>query len=277
MYKLIACDVDGTLLDSDFAATDIDKEAIKLAQEAGVIFTLCSGRSYKSLTGFAEELGVWPKGNYIIGFNGGAIYDYENKRAVRQQNLDHVAGLRSVELFKRVPRKGQIEIVVYTDAESIMYEKGAEYAPTYQETSKCNWHEAEDIVKATAKAGSLAKIIFLGENHNLQQLESELAGKLGDHTGTLFTAEYMLEVTPHLSTKANGVKWLCEKHGIDISETICIGDNHNDISMIRAAGLGVAVANAVDAAKDAADYITINNNKNGAVAEVISKFILNRH
>jgi len=272
MYKLIACDVDGTLLNSDFTATKTDKDAIARAQEKGIIFSLCSGRSYKSLKGIAHELGIRPKNNHIIGFNGGVIFDFENECVIKQQNLDKDAGVRAVKIFKEASRN--IEIVVYIDGEHILFEKGAQYGLKYQETSKCEWQDTENIIKAVEGLDSLAKIIFLGENHDLIRFDKELIGKLGDDTDTIFTAEYMMEVTPVASTKAGGVKWLCQKHGIDISEVICIGDNHNDVSMIKAAGLGVAVANAVDAAKEVADYVTENDCMNGAVAEVISKFVL---
>jgi Cof subfamily protein (haloacid dehalogenase superfamily) len=272
LYKLIACDVDGTLLDSSFTATNIDKDAIARAQDKGIIFSLCSGRSYKSLKTIAQDLGVRSKGNYIVGFNGGVVYDFENLCILKQDYLDKNAGIRAMEIFKEAARN--IEIVVYVDAEHILYEKGAEYAPTYQETSKCDWQDVEDIIEAVRNLDTLAKVIFLGENSDLKRSDQELADKLGEKTCTLFTAEYMVEVTPTASTKAGGVKWLCQKHGIDISEVICIGDNYNDISMIKAAGLGVAVANAVDAAKEVADYVTKNDCANGAVAEVISKFVL---
>jgi len=272
MYKLIACDVDGTLIDSNFESTKADRDAILRAQEKGIIFSLCSGRSYYSLRAIAEELGVWAKNNYIIGFNGGVIYDFENKCVLKQENLDKQAGIRAVEIFKAVPRN--VEIVIYADAENVLYEKDAEYAPTYQQTSKCKWESTDTLLETVKSLDSIAKIIFLGENSDLEQFNQELAGNLGDETYSVFTAEYMLEITPVASTKANGVKWLCQRFGIDMSEVICIGDNYNDISMITEAGLGVAVANAVDAAKEIADYVTENDCKNGAVAEVISKFIL---
>ena len=272
MYKLIACDVDGTLLNRDFAATKADKDAILKAQEKGTIFSLCSGRSYKSLKTIAKDLGIREKDNYIIGFNGGVVYDFHNACVVRQDNLDKDAGVKAVEIFKKVTR--DIEIVIYTDGEHVLYEKDAEYAPTYQQTSQCAAERTDKIVSAVKNLDIIVKIIFLGENSDLIQFDKELAGKLGEEVYTIFTADYMLEVTPVTSNKANGVKWLCQRYGIDISEVICIGDNYNDISMIKQAGLGVAVANAVCAAKEAADYVTENDCTKGAVAEVINKFVL---
>ena len=272
MYKLIACDVDGTLLDSSFTAKKADIDAISKVQEKGIMFSLCSGRSYKSLKTIAKDLGVRAKGNYIVGFNGGVVYDFYNECVLLQENLDKAAAIKAIEIFKKVPR--DIEIVVYINGEHVLYEKGAEYAPVYQETSKCDWNSTDNIIETAKNLDVMVKIIFLGERRDLVRFEKELAGNLGNEVYTIFSAEYMMEVTPVASTKATGVKWLCEKFGIDISEVICIGDNYNDLSMIKAAGLGVAVANAVDAAKEIADYVTKNDCSNGAVAEVISKFVL---
>jgi len=272
MYKLIACDVDGTLFDGSFVFSKANIEAVAKAQEKGVIFVLCSGRSYVSLKEFAKDLGIKPEENYIVGFNGGIIYDFENSVVVKQENLDKDAGMGIVKVFKEMPRN--IEIVVYENGEHVLYEKGAQYAPIYQKTSRCSWEDTEDIVSATESLDTIAKIIFLGENGDLLALEKDIAGQMGDTTCTFFSASYMLETSPIISNKGNGVKWLCERYGIDISEVICIGDNYNDLSMIKAAGLGVAVANAVDAVKEAADYVTENTCSNGAVAEVINKFVL---
>ncbi|MCL2573901.1 MAG: Cof-type HAD-IIB family hydrolase [Defluviitaleaceae bacterium] len=275
MYKLIACDVDGTLMNLDFKVNSDDRNAIMKAQEKGVIVTLCSGRSYRSLKGFAAELGIPPKGSYLVGFNGGTIYDYENLDVVKQEVLDKDAGLKAVEIFKS--RGRGVEIVVYINGECILHETDAEYAIKYQKTSQCDWQNTDDIVETAKNLEAMIKIIFIGENSDLKELEAELDGQLGETTDTIFTADYMLEVSPAVCTKANGVKWLCQKYGIDMSEVICIGDNHNDISMLSEAGLGVAVANAVDAARAIADYVTINDCTNGAVAEVIDKFILQSH
>ena len=274
MYKLIACDVDGTLLDGSFTAREADRDAIRKAQEKGIIFSLCSGRSYMSLKGIAEDLGISTKNNYIIGFNGGVVYDVENSRVVKQEKLDKNAAMKAIEIFKKAQRTPSVEIVVYADAENVLFEDDAKYAHIYQQTSKANWTSTGNLLEAASGLNNMVKIIFLGENADLVRFNEELTGKLGDDAYTVFTAEYMLEVTPVVSTKASGVQWLCDRHGIDISEVICIGDNYNDISMIKAAGLGVAVANGVDAAKEIADYVTKNDCTNGAVAEVINKFIL---
>jgi len=272
MYKLIACDVDGTLLGSNFKATKADIEAIAEVQERGIIFSLCSGRSYKSLKIIAQDLGIKTKGNYIIGFNGGIIYDMFNSGIVKQDNLEKSIFMQIIQVFKQTQRN--FEMVIYVDGEHVLFESGLKYAHIYQKTSRCNWTETEDILAETGKLDAVAKIIFIGENSALKPFETELSGHLGNEANVFFASDCLLETSPAESTKGNGVKWLCQKHGIDLSQVVAIGDNYNDLSMIKQAGLGVAVANAVPAAKEIADYITENDNTRGAVAEVINKFVL---
>jgi len=274
MYKLIACDMDGTLLDKNFKFSHLDKDAIAKAQEKGVIFALCSGRSYKSLQGFAKELGVSPKGNYIVGFNGGVIYDMENEAIAIKYDMDKDIALQVVKVYENHCDRPNMEIVIYIDGENIIFEESAVYAREYQKTSQVHWHDTKDILSDAQKLDHIAKIIFIGENTTLQSFEKELKKTFGNGINICFSAEYLLEAGSAEHNKGSGIEWLCNQFNIGLDETIAIGDNHNDLPMIEKAGLGVAVANAVQAAKETADYVTEKDCSSGAIAEVISKFVL---
>ena len=274
MYKLIVCDVDGTLLDHSFDFNQADKTAIAMAQEKGVKIALCSGRSHKSLKDFAKSLGINAQNNYIIGFNGGLIYDMQTEKVVLETTLDKQAAIEIVRCYLNTRR--EIEIAIYMDGENLLFEKGSKYLRKYQETSKADVAETTDILAATKNLPSLSKILFIGENHDLKAFEDELYLAGIKNASIFFTAHYLLQAGPETSSKGSGLKWLCDKLGFSTSQTIAIGDNYNDLSMIEAAGLGVAVSNAVSAAKDIANYITQNSCTTGAVAETINKFVLSK-
>ena len=272
MYRLIACDVDGTLLDENFAISQIDKSAIKKAQEKDIKVFLCSGRSYKSLTGIAKELGIDSKGNYIIGFNGAIVYDMQNEKIVNEETLDKDIAVDIVKKYKEHSLK--IEIVVYVDGENVLMEEGAVYSHKYQATSKTEFSIVNDILSATKSLKSISKIIFIGENQDLKVLESSLFAAFGDIAAVFLSAQYLLEVGPKECSKGKALEWICKQLDVSVSETIAIGDNYNDISMIQTAGLGAVVANAVDEAKKIADYVAEKDCASGGVAEIIHKFAL---
>ena len=269
---MIACDMDGTLLDMNFIISKADKEAISKAHAKGVIFTLCSGRSYVSLVKYAKELGVATKGSHVIGFNGGVIYDPHDNIILNEETLDVGIASEVCRFFNNLAL--DVEIVAYINGENVLFEEGAVFAHEYQKTSAVKWRSVKDFPHAVKSQDTIAKIIFIGENTLLKNLEVALQRKFGDRIAVFFTSKHLLEVTSKDCSKANGVKWVCGKLGIDLVDVIAIGDNYNDLSMIAAAGLGVAVANAVPAAKDIANYITTKSCSESAVAEVIEKFVL---
>lgn len=274
MYKLIACDVDGTLLDQGYNFTKVDMDAISKLKETGVGFTLCSGRAYKSLGAFAEKLGISTPENYIVGFNGALVYDPHNSRVVWKEDLDKDAALEIISFYKSAA-PANIDIAIYLDGENCLSEAGSSHAPAYHKASLTNQLETTDILSAAKNLNFIAKVLFIGDNSALRDFEAKLTPIIKPPVGLLFTSKTLLEIVPSDCSKAKGLKWICRKMGIEMSEVIAIGDNYNDISMIKEAGLGVAVANAVGPAKDIANYVTENNCASGAVAEVIHKFILN--
>lgn len=270
-YKLIAIDVDGTLMNEDSLISTQSRTAITKALTTGINIVLCSGRSYASLIHIATDLGIYGKDSFVIAFNGCAIYSlYENKVLHQQLLSTHLA----VDALT-IQENSNIDAlpVVYKNAESVIMKQMSEYMQKYWETSKVAPTFNPNIIQATKALPHTNKIIFIADNQELIKLQNLLQQNISNAT-TIFTADFMLEVIPKNASKAAGLKWLCNNLNIDIANTIAIGDNFNDISMIQAAGLGVAVQNAVTPAKQAASYITKKTCTQGAVAEVIERFAL---
>ncbi|MCL2170956.1 MAG: Cof-type HAD-IIB family hydrolase [Defluviitaleaceae bacterium] len=273
MYKLLACDMDGTLIGRDFILNKLDIDALQAAGKSGIHLVLCSGRSYESLKFFAQEIGMISPGNFLIGFNGCTVYDLGADKVLREEGLGMDAAIAALAAHKDSDIFA--EPVVYKNSQDVLILGDGEWSREYMKTSRVNAIVCKDQISALGEmGGGVSKIIFIGEYKNLQKLAAILEMRLGDSAIVVFSAEYLLEVMTSRTSKGAALGWLCQYLSIDLTQTIAIGDNFNDITMLNSAGLGVAVANAVDDVKKIADYVTTADCQNGAVAEVIGKFIL---
>ena len=273
MYKLLATDVDGTLIGRDFIISQANKSAIAAAQAAGIHIVLCSGRSYESLKFFAKDLGIIAPGNYLIGFNGCTIYDLHTSAVLFEHGL--AAKPAALALEACVASGIKAEPVVYINSQEVMILGDGIWSREYMQTSKVRSICVDNQAAAIRDRGSdIGKIIFIGANEDLQTLNTALKKTLGDSAAVFFSSDYLLEVMTTSTNKGAALTQLCRHLNINTGETIAIGDNHNDISMLQAAGAGIAVNNAVPELKAIADYITLADCDNDAVAETINKFIL---
>lgn len=269
MYKIIACDLDETLLGEDRKVCKRDLEAIKKARELGVKFVPATGRGFRTIKGTLEELELLDeKGEYVISFNGGAITENKGNRMLHFEGIPFAI---ADELYKR-GLAYDVCIHVYTKEVVYVYnyvqsEKG--YLTGRMEVTEIH-RENIDFLKGQ----EIVKVLYMNtDNQYLRWIE----GDLKDITGGLdvsYSSNRYLEFNLKGVNKGNGLLRLAELLGIKREETIAIGDHINDLSMIEAAGLGVGVRNAVEEVKERCDYITEATNNEGGVAEVIEKFVI---
>jgi Cof subfamily protein (haloacid dehalogenase superfamily) len=137
-----------------------------------------------------------------------------------------------------------------------------------------NPDEVEDLLSLYSKP--IIKILFAGSPNRLETTAEHLYHKYNESVNFYFSIPYFVEIVDKRSNKALALKFLSEHFNIDREDIIAIGDNYNDLDMIRYAGLGVAMGNAPDYLKNAANYVTHSNNSDG-VAHVLQKFILNEN
>ncbi len=269
MYKLILCDLDATLLDDNKNIPNINIVNIKKAIDKGCRFVLSSGRSNMSLNNFNKELGLNVKGCYCIGYNGGIIYEVDSLRVLIEHLLEGKFAVKAV----RLCREYNVDLMVYYN-ERLYFEKPSERINLYAKRSKLIPIQVDNLENVCAN--DVSKVIIIGRNCILKDIEGEVYNrKMDSEMTTFFSADDLYEFNPLNIDKGTALDELSNILKIDKSKIIAIGDNMNDISMIRKAGLGVAVRNGTDEIKAAADYITEKTNNEGAVAEVIEKFVLN--
>lgn len=272
MYRIIACDLDETLISTDRTISKQNIDAIKRATEAGVYFVPATGRGYNSVGDTLKQLGLFQKENaYVISYNGGAIT--ENK----DEKILHFEGITFDEadaLYKRGLTYDHICIHIYTPDQVWVrnfYPEEVEYLASRQ---PCTEIFSDDIEFLREK--EIVKAIYMNTDYDyLKRIESEIKD-LTNSLDVSFSSNRYMEFNRKGVSKGMGLHKLADILGVDIKDTIAIGDNYNDLSMIKEAGLGIGVANTVEAMKKDCDYITQSDCNHSAIAEVIDKFIFNK-
>jgi len=264
-YKMLFLDLDNTLLSSDLTISEENLDAIRKASESGVKVVICTGRGIFSVNHIAEQLKIEWNNCYIICLNGGAIYKGYPPVLIKERLFDN----KSAAIIYETAKKYSVDIQIYRD-DKLILESKTERVKMYIEKMNADFMLVESIADYD---GKIAKILLNGPNNVLLKIHRHLSRRLKEFN-IFFSSPNYLEFTAIGTTKGEAMAELSELMGITLSETIAMGDNYNDISMIRTAGLGVAVRNADEAVKSQANYITKSTNDESAVAEVINRYIL---
>lgn len=273
MYKLIACDLDETLLADDKKISAQNLAAIKAAIAGGVYFVPNTGRSYLTVQKNLQQLGLeQKKDQYVISYNGGAIVENFHNRILQTQAMPFAIVER---LFKIGIQHGYC-IHVYTLNHLYIWNLSA--AEIGYITGRVNnWIECDSYDLGFLKNTKLIKIIYyVSAEEQRQRLRKQIQASFSYPMNITFSSDRYIEFNSIRADKGQAVTKLGKHLGIKPNEIIAIGDNGNDLPMIEQAGLGVCVANGKNFVKQVANYITTADNNHSAVAEVVKKFILNK-
>ncbi|MBU3090803.1 Cof-type HAD-IIB family hydrolase [Clostridium sp. CM028] len=271
-YKLICIDMDGTLLNDKKTISERNLSAIRLANKKGVKIAVCTGRIFASADFFSDLLGVKSP---VIAANGAYIREKDRDEVVYNEAL----GVEKCEKLLSVFKKYEIYPHFYT--KDMIFTENLTYSTSFYAG-----------VNKTLPKDKQIKVVLVKEwNEIFKKYETEIFKGIGvdEDTEKIRKAKISLrdmdnfevvsshfdnfEVTNKGVSKGNAVKILADYYGINREQVICIGDSENDLSMIKIAGLGVAMGNGDGFVKEAAKYITDTNNNDG-VAKVIEKFVL---
>ena len=291
-YRLLVTDIDDTLLTTDKRITDKVKEAIIKAQDSGVKVAIASGRLPIGVRPYAEELGICERGGCYLAFNGGLVLDAEGS-ILHSNVLDR----KYLPAIYNALRSYDVTVLVHTHDKIFTDNNQNSYAYTEPEALHQPLYLLDNLL--TDVDWDLHKILIAGEPELLKEVEPVLNARFGDELDIFLSAPWFLDVMPKGVNKGVGVKYLAERLDIPMEQVIeekngkrkvverkllpcyvfikMIYTNQSwyyDLSMIKMAGLGVAMHNAEDALKDAADYITAHDCDHDGIAEVVEKFIL---
>lgn len=263
IYKLMAVDIDGTLLNDRGELTENTKKAIGQAVEKGLIFTIASGRPIQGIEGLNKALNLDVP---FITYNGAMVVLGKSKKILYEQKLSQDDARDIIKLGKQY----ETAIMIWKDNRLYVPELN-ERVEKYKSISSVEPILVENTDKLIENG--VTKILWYDEVEKIEQYQREIGKYLSDNVNFHPSRPYFLEFVDKNASKAIAMEKLGEYYGIDRSEMIAVGDGYNDLSMLEYAGLGVAMANSPDDVKEKADYITLSNEEDG-VAHVIRKFIL---
>lgn len=274
--KAIALDIDGTLTNDRKVITPRTKEALLAAQDSGIKLILSSGRPVQGLRAIASELQLETHDGLLVAFNGAHVVDAQTDEVLFDQPMEEEV-LRALVAHMR----GFDVIPWITEGKYLFVERGARHLITYREAPfdiveyerrMCDLElvEVDDLLEVCSRPQD--KLLCASEPEYLQQHWRAMYEPFFDSLSGMFTADFYFEFMAPGITKGNALAGALPKVGIDASEVITFGDAQNDISMLEWAGMGVAMGNATEAAKAAADMVTGSNNEDG-IASALEKIL----
>ena len=271
MYKMMFSDLDETLL-VNHHVPDFNREAIKKAQQQGLKFVPATGRAFNMIQEIIEEIGTKDKeGEYSICYNGALIIEHKDNHVLRFKNLSY----EKTNYFYQLAKRYDVCVLIFTlDMCYILNPDPSEVERKTIQKAPFKVIYEDDI--SFLKDDHIAKILYERRDMKyLKQIEKEIAKDIEEQqvTASYYSDRY-LEINTLGVDKGEALEWLANYLHIDIQDTIAIGDNYNDETMIKAAGLGVAVTCSNDDIKEIADYVTKQDYDQGAVKEVIETFVL---
>ena len=292
MYKLVAIDLDGTMLNSYGIVTQNTKEVIKKVQEKGIEVIIASGRTINSVKNFSKEIN---SENYFISGNGAITYDIKNDKIL----YENVLSKNKAQQVIKICEENSIYYSVYT--ENGIITKNLNYNTLYYYKENLNKEEKEkthiNIVQDVynyieEKDEKILKIMICDNNQlvfksilkkikeitDIEILDvSHMSRKLIKQGTEEIALEYFYtEITSKNVDKWNALEMLIEMLNITKDEVITIGDNANDVKMIQNAGLGVAMGESAPYIKEQANIVTESNDNDG-VAKILQQYLLNNN
>ena len=272
MYRLIVCDMDETLLGSNAQIPARNVAAIKAAHERGVKFVPNTGRAARSLGYVLDTLGLADqKDEYVISYNGAAVFS--NNDPVRPVIINALSYPIVAQLFDLAQQHG-LDTHVYT-ADQLYVWNMTTADRNYLDQRKVIYEEAGGTLSFLRTTPIMKIIFYIADEKDRVAFQSLIEGTVRMPLNITFSSDMYVEVNAPEADKGQAALTLGQRLGIKPTEIIAIGDNLNDVAMLKAAGLGACVANGREDVKRLADYVTTADNDAGAVGEVIERFVLN--
>jgi len=261
MYKLLATDLDGTLLNSSSEISEHTRKTILAAMEQGMLFVPSTGRP---LCGVERIAAQFPGDFPVITYNGAVVVTSKTRRVLFSQNLnkDDAREVYALGCERNVP-------IIIWEGETLHVSHICPEIELYQTITGATLHVLEDF----ERLGDITKIIWLIHSKEGRQLITELGGQFAGRLNVHTSHPRLLEFVDKNASKGLALAAIGKEYGIMADEMIAAGDGFNDVSMLKYAGLSVAMQNAPEELKALCKLVTCSNDEDG-VAKVVEEYVL---
>lgn len=256
-YRIVFLDIDGTLTDTKKNIMPQTLEALLKIQDKGIILAIASGRPQKGVMPYAEMLHLDEHSGLIMPFNGAQIVNYQTKEVIYQNNI-------SMEVLKKaytLSKEYGVQLITYKGDYIISETEDDSFMLIESRINKMDVIKVDCIIDYIQEPP--VKCLLVGDGEYMGRIEGEIREKIDTQANVFRSEPFFIEVVPKGIDKAASINYLIDKLGIDQDQTIAFGDGYNDISMIKYAGLGVAMKNGCEEIKKVADRIAPDNNSEG--------------
>ncbi|MCR4431525.1 MAG: Cof-type HAD-IIB family hydrolase [Tepidanaerobacteraceae bacterium] len=268
MYHMLVTDIDGTLLDGEGKVPEETKKILAILREKrGFITTIATGRMLARAETIAREIMINAP---LICYNGALIIDIYTRHRILERPIPAGKLVKLIEILKA----GGYEAIIYEN-ETLKIEKFNERTQWYiNECENIEYNVVDDLMDYVKRKNlNSYKVFAVGDLYGTVGVPEELLFALDKDFEVSLSDSSHMEINLKGVNKGSAVKFLADALKIDSTEIITIGDGHNDISMLKYAGLGIAMGNAAEHIKDHAKYITLSNCENGLL-DIVNKFIV---
>lgn len=259
-YSVIALDLDGTLTNNEKNVTPKTREALLKAMDEGATVVLASGRPTYGIEPIADILEMDKKGGYILSYNGGKIVNWKTKEVLYLKHLPE--GVVPI-IYEYAKEHGYV-LLGYKDNEIITEQANDIYVREESRINKMNIRQVDSLLDNIEE--NPVKVLLTGHPDEMVKAEAELAEILEGKMDVFRSAPFFIELVSKGIDKALSLQRLLDHLHLSSGDLVAFGDGYNDLSMLRFAGMGVAMANAVPEVRAEADYITLSNEEDGIAA-----------
>lgn len=267
--KLVAIDIDGTLVNNQRIITPKVAESLKKARQQGVYIVLCTGRPLMGVEKYLTELELLGAEDYAITYNGGLVVNTNTGEVVVEQGLTRAQYLE-VDTLAR-----SLNVHLHTSDKSAIYTSNRDISRyTINEAFLVDMPVRYRTPEEIANEVQPVKMMMIDEPEYLNEVIEKIPAEYFEKYNLVKSTPFYLEVLNKETSKGNAVRALADKLGIAQAEVMAIGDEENDLTMIDYAGLGVAMGNATEAVKKISQAIVGTNEEDG-VSQAIERFVLN--